>query len=276
MDSGLIFAIVVALWLACLIPDWIRRREHLSSSRTKDRFSGAMRVLARRRRDDAPVRPAGGPVYVLGPPLAAVAALGASAGTVESEVMPPSAAPPAGCATSLRSGRTRPGWWRRVRSVLCGSVLVLALLATPALAVMATLGTLRPAAPLASLAVAIGTLAVLRWTAVLGSRAEARRRRTVAAAPAQRRPVTAVVVAPSVLDRAERREDDGSRRASSGPITPDGTWTPVPVPPPTYLLKAAAPLRPAPPAKPAAAEPPLNPLLPDLDVVLERRRAAGD
>ncbi|MFP5347375.1 MAG: hypothetical protein ACLGIA_10125 [Actinomycetes bacterium] len=273
MDSGLIFAIVVALWLAYLIPDWIRRREHLSSSRTKDRFSEAMRVLARRS-DAAPgAREPGGPVYVLGPPLGEVPALGASPVSGFTSAASSAGTAPDPAVRVLY--RERRGRWARVWSVVFATLLVVALLATPVLAVIAGLGTVTPAVPLASLAVAVGTLAVLRWTTVLRSRAAARRRRVVAAAPAQRRPVEAVVVAPSTVAPTGGHEDDGGRRASSPRAATDGTWTPVPVPPPTYLLKAAAPQRPAPPQA-AAPEPAAASVLPDLDVVVERRRVAGE
>jgi hypothetical protein len=65
----------------------------------------------------------------------------------------------------------------------------------------------------------------------------------------------------------------------------DGTWVPVPVPPPTYTLKPVAPRRePAPlepaldpaavPQQPAATAQPVSADV-DLDSVLERRRAVN-
>ncbi len=46
--SGLIFLVIVGIWAAYFTQYWIRRREHLSTARTMDRFSESMRVLARR------------------------------------------------------------------------------------------------------------------------------------------------------------------------------------------------------------------------------------
>lgn len=46
--SGLIFLVIVGVWAAYFTQYWIRRREHLSTARSMDRFSESMRVLARR------------------------------------------------------------------------------------------------------------------------------------------------------------------------------------------------------------------------------------
>ncbi len=46
--SSLIFLVIVAIWVAYLIQHWVRRREHLATARSVDRFSEAMRVLERR------------------------------------------------------------------------------------------------------------------------------------------------------------------------------------------------------------------------------------
>jgi hypothetical protein len=45
--SSLIFVLVIAIWAAYLLQHWLRRREHLSTARTIDRFSASMRVLDR-------------------------------------------------------------------------------------------------------------------------------------------------------------------------------------------------------------------------------------
>lgn len=46
--NGLIFLVVVAIWAAYFVQYWIRRRDHLATARSMDRFSESMRVLARR------------------------------------------------------------------------------------------------------------------------------------------------------------------------------------------------------------------------------------
>lgn len=44
-SSSLIFIVVVAIWAAYLVQYWVRRRDHLATIRSVDRFSAAMRVL---------------------------------------------------------------------------------------------------------------------------------------------------------------------------------------------------------------------------------------
>src|SRR4051794_10576860 len=46
--SSLIFLVIVVIWVAYLIQHWVRRREHLATARSVDKFSEAMRVLERR------------------------------------------------------------------------------------------------------------------------------------------------------------------------------------------------------------------------------------
>ena len=46
--SSLIFLVIVAIWVAYLVQHWVRRREHLATARSVDKFSEAMRVLERR------------------------------------------------------------------------------------------------------------------------------------------------------------------------------------------------------------------------------------
>ncbi len=48
MSSGLIYAVIVGLWAAVLVPMWLRRHDEASESRSVDRFEGAMRTLSRR------------------------------------------------------------------------------------------------------------------------------------------------------------------------------------------------------------------------------------
>lgn len=48
MPNSLIFVIILAVWAAYLIQHWIRRRDHVATARSVDRFSEAMRVLERR------------------------------------------------------------------------------------------------------------------------------------------------------------------------------------------------------------------------------------
>lgn len=45
--SSLIFLVVIAIWVAYLLQHWLKRRDHLATARSVDRFSEAMRVLDR-------------------------------------------------------------------------------------------------------------------------------------------------------------------------------------------------------------------------------------
>jgi hypothetical protein len=46
--SSLVFLVLIAIWAAYLLQHWVRRREYLATARSVDRFSAAMRVLERR------------------------------------------------------------------------------------------------------------------------------------------------------------------------------------------------------------------------------------
>ena len=46
--GNLVFLVIVAIWAVYLVQHWIRRREHVATARSVDRFSEAMRVLERR------------------------------------------------------------------------------------------------------------------------------------------------------------------------------------------------------------------------------------
>lgn len=48
--SSLIFLVILAVWAAYLVQHWVRRRDHIATARSVDRFSEAMRVLERRQR----------------------------------------------------------------------------------------------------------------------------------------------------------------------------------------------------------------------------------
>ncbi|WP_020575964.1 hypothetical protein [Actinopolymorpha alba] len=48
MGTGLIYAAIVAAWAAYLVPLWLRRYDEAATARSMDRFSTAVRVLARR------------------------------------------------------------------------------------------------------------------------------------------------------------------------------------------------------------------------------------
>lgn len=64
-SSGLIFAVVVGLWAAYLVPMWLRRQDELNEARPTERFTTAIRLLAGRaaleRRAERELRRGGDP-----------------------------------------------------------------------------------------------------------------------------------------------------------------------------------------------------------------------
>lgn len=47
--SSLVFVVILAVWAVYLVQHWVRRREHIATAKSVDRFSESMRVLERRR-----------------------------------------------------------------------------------------------------------------------------------------------------------------------------------------------------------------------------------
>jgi hypothetical protein len=290
--GSLIFVVIIAVWAAYLIQHWIRRRDHVATARSVDRFSEAMRVLERRRR-----MPAAEPSAPAPPTHAAAPARPAhpdvAVKRAESRRRPQLVSAPTG-----RDGRTV----RRLGAVLRALVLVTGALSLAAGAVATALSlapwwTAPAGAGVFVLAVGVVRLTVPRRTGTSARRRSRRpSRATAAPAPARthaRRPVdhritTAPVAAARVRGSAplyvpapRRVEAVAAERPApaTAPVaatadhlaptaqrsTPDlydlqaveaaaadpvpaapaaepepGTWQPVPVPPPTYTLKARA------------------------------------
>ncbi|MGC5582934.1 hypothetical protein ACQE98_02380 [Ornithinimicrobium sp. W1679] len=307
--SSLIFVVILAVWAVYLVQHWVRRRDHLATARSVDRFSEAMRVLERRRAlprpetaevaprpyDTSPLRPARPEVVVKrhdAPAGLARAAHGARA------VAPPPAVRRAQVANRLR-----------------GAALLVSSVVLVAASGLAMAGTLPRWSALAAVAFLGLTVGVVRWSAAQERAARRRPVRaprvvTTAARPAGRRAphraptpehadrpgqrpagrtadhalaaqslavttrpgsrrsgarrtvVAADRPAPALYDVAaveaglDRRSavsgagptgGDPSGATSPAVATPSardgaagGTWDPVPVPPPTYALKARA------------------------------------
>ena len=207
MGNGLILLVFVGVWLAVLVPMALRSHDNATSLRSTDRFSDAMKVLSR--------RPGGRDVLV--PAHSSQAVLSATR-------TPRPVAPAEEPAPALTAAQ------RRVRAL---SVLV-------ALALITLLGGLLVPALLAVHAVAdllvVAFVVHLRRQAVL--RAERARRRPRPARPRvagipdrmPRRPAPLAAPLPAPAARYEDR-----------PLA-TGTWDPVPVPLPSYVGKATAPV----------------------------------
>jgi hypothetical protein len=244
VGSGLILLVIVGAWLAVLVPMALRSHESAASLTSVDRFSDAMRVLSRR--DDR-----------------------------RSVVVPRRPSSPGSTVAERR---------RRTLLVLLGCTLLslgLALFGMPLMLVVHVGCDL----------LLLGFVVHLRRQAVLKAERRARLRDRHFAAPAVARPARRTRVA-GIPERMPRRPDAltaslpaPAARYDEAPVTVDTTWSPVPVPPPTYVGKPVAPSRPPrvldltkPGEWAATLEDSGLDILdegPELDDILERRKAAG-
>ncbi|MEO7236148.1 MAG: hypothetical protein ABIW80_12340 [Lapillicoccus sp.] len=273
--SSLIFFVIVAIWVAYLIQHWVRRREHLATARSVDRFSEAMRLLERRSPLPATMlagvtpsaSPATSPASVVRAPVSSPlrARHGAGGGGSGASGSPAGPVHPVPPIELVPHRTTTQVLLRRVRGVF----FLAALAAVPATLILSAAHILK----WLSLALAVTALVVavvwLRVSALQEQKARHARRaelrrlerlRAVAPVPMVRR-----------TDRAEgveRADREAFVRPTVEPVpapvaadvapTPDpvvdpDAWQPVPVPPPTYTLKEPA-YRPEPALRPVPIE----------------------
>lgn len=274
--SSLVFVIILAVWAVYLVQHWVRRRDHLATARSVDRFSEAMRVLERRRvltapAEDAPRSYAASPLRPARPGRPEVVVKQRPAGATA-------------VGPSREHRRARLGARARALVLLTGSLTMVVL---AGLAVARVLPPWSALVGVAACALAVGGV---RWSVARQSAG----RRAASAPVARRRPVAAPATtrtrqgqghehAPAapedhhqfaaqtaavalragssrsrlgeLYDIAEvegalaTAEADIPEAAPSAPAAElaatatepaEGTWQPVPVPPPTYTFKAKA------------------------------------
>jgi hypothetical protein len=290
--------VVVGLWIAYLVPHKLRHRQQLLESRTDDRFSAALRVLAvtgpegsgRRQRADVAraVRPdcaredqkRTGLLHAgTGAPV--VTTPGADNGG--SDVDRPHGTQDRIGADAVRRAATlhaahaaataRRGAAARRRGAIAGVLaaatavtwVLVAVTATPLLAAVAPSVLLVSVVGLGRRAVVQGQQAEAEWQRRIAEAAE-QARRSVAARPgrvsAGGRAVRASATETQAIPQVKAETDRAGRVWSGG--REGDSWSPVPVPAPTYTMKASAPRRePAPlgevegstAVRPAAATP---------------------
>ncbi|USQ75828.1 hypothetical protein [Ornithinimicrobium cryptoxanthini] len=329
MPNSLIFVVILAVWAAYLIQHWIRRRDHVATARSVDRFSEAMRVLERRQRmpraDLSAAAPRSYSISVTRPAhpevmvkraqhgSAAVAVSGSPAPAAARRVARPAARPvsrPAARSTArgsvpTGSSRSRTPLLRAVALALgvlalAAGVTVWAIGLTQWWAAVAGAGALllaltfvrfsvgtqqrratspvraraageshragrthsgqrrpdmasargRRGAPPADAAAAAPAHAVAHAGAVAVELYDVEAMEGASAADAAAQDGTARLAAASAVESAELLGDDVETGAELEP----GTWAPVPVPPPTYTLKAKAIRAPGGAAAPVAVE----------------------
>jgi len=289
--SGLIFLVIIAIWATYLLQHWVRRREHLATARSVDRFSDAMRVLERHAPLPALDLAARQPrSFVVSParafrPEVVVARPQAS-------TSPPSGRPAAEARAPRGIHALGGKSARRIRGLSFLVLLALVVVVAPLAAVSLMPWWSFPSA----LAVLAVDFAILRHAAVAersarrshasSRRARAAVHRTARPAPGAARPVTHPAAPPQVQPEpvvvTSVVVGGSAIEPRALPADADLTgWAPVPVPPPTYTLKAKAE-RPE-PAPAAVIEPqPVRPssfdgLVDDdeLDGLLDRRAAGA-
>ncbi len=238
--SSLIFLVIVAIWVAYLIQHWVRRREHLATARSVDKFSEAMRVLERR----TPL-----------PTTMLAEATSASGAETSKDSRPEVVVKHASVSSPLRARRGETPLppahpvplielvphktaaqvaLRRARGIL----FLAALVAVPVTLVLSVVNILKWLSVGIALVVLVGSVVWLRVSAIeeqQARKAQRLQKRRLEEArhrvPATARP-TRTVAAPA----AEREDTHTSLAAEETP----GGWKPVPVPPPTYTLKEPA------------------------------------
>ncbi|MEO3936346.1 hypothetical protein V3N99_06250 [Dermatophilaceae bacterium Soc4.6] len=259
--GSLIFLVIVAVWAVYLVQHWIRRRDHLATARSVDRFSDAIRVLERRTTPMTSTTSSYAASAATGPALVGRPAPGgrrAAARTPSGPRTPP----------VRRPGRTaaRPGVLaRRIR----GLVVLAALVALPLTVLLSAVSVL----PWGSVPVGLAGLAVVvAWTRASVRREQAvrraarvgERRRVRAPRQATVDAVSSPTVSPSAPAVPGVVEPDGQQQQEVEPVSAEPAlydlmavdeavrvaaaaavfaqeWSPVPVPTPTYMLKDSAP-----------------------------------
>ena len=245
--SSLIFLVLIAIWAAYLLQHWVRRREHLATARSVDRFSDAMRVLERRSAlpefDLSAPRPRSYAISPARPSRPEVVVKRAHS------VRPDAPTAPAAAVSDAAVRPTRVFHFlagvsaRRVRGLSLLASLSLLLVVSP----LAALSVLPWWSIPGVVAALLADVAWLRRVAVserVTRRTDSQARGSAAgtAHPGARRSAhfedesePEPVVVPAVAAAAEIAESIES------PAEADlSGWAPVPVPPPTYTLKAKA------------------------------------
>jgi hypothetical protein len=266
--------VVVGLWIAYLVPHKLRHRQQLLESRTDDRFSDALRVLAvtgpegssRRRRADVArsVRPDCGPVDkrvgLLTPGRGARVVETDRGGThvdrphgTQDRIGADAARRAAQLHAAHAAATARRGAAARRRGLLAG-VLLVAAVAGWVVAGVTALGVLAGVVPTVLLATVLG---LGRHAVVQGRAAEAEWERRIAEATAPLRAREARAARRAEPGRAVRPSSTDTQAITRVRVDADGmpaqpvrdggregdTWSPVAVPRPTYAMKAPAPRR---------------------------------
>ena len=222
VGSGVIIALAAVLWLAYLVPTWLRRREYLATERNALRLQQTLRIMAetsevpQQVRAETTARNAAQQERVLKKQLQRTAAIAeaqdaAVARAAARRLAETQPAIAADVATSSSASRRL----RRSRAIT-SAILLAGFFATAAGVLLAASGAWMLLA--VGAAVSVGSLAMLGQMASVG-RARAELARSLRSRPALVVDAPRMVVAPAAPVQA--------------------TWTPVPVPRPLYMSRPA-------------------------------------
>ncbi|MEP7034206.1 MAG: hypothetical protein ABI934_01380 [Actinomycetota bacterium] len=242
--SGLIFLVIIAIWATYLLQHWVRRREHLATARSVDRFSDAMRLLERRMPSPALDLPATQPRSYAPSPLRPSRP---EVAVKTARPIPVQTRPPAAVRANVGFRALAGMSARRVRglSLLASLSLVVVVATLVALSILSW--WVLPAA----LGVLAGDFAALRHAAVAeraarrattsARRARATVGRTATPAPPWSALATSAPAVPFSMQPEPTASAVQGAALEQLPLQADlSGWAPVPVPPPTYTLKAKA------------------------------------
>jgi hypothetical protein len=281
--SAVIYAAIVVMWAVVLVPMWLRRHDAATESRSVDRFSTAMRTLARR------TTSAPGRRYVVMPRRSA-------AGVSVHVSGAPTTNRAERVATAVLAGvaRSKPVRRRGKASLVARRRrMLLGLLAVTTLTVL--LGATGVISWPLQIVVDVILLSYCLHLRMQARRAAAvsRQRRRATVAPAAAAPTTPAAPVVAAYEPAAPvfapPVDQPMPAAEPEPVAgvdDEDSWEPVPVPRPTYAMKPPAPAyeadptyappvyRPEPDAEPIPA--PVAEVDTDLEDILDRRWAVND
>jgi len=272
VGSGLIYAVIIGMWVAYFIPLWLRRHEERAEARSADRFSHAMRILSRRHAAGDQKQPSPTPVRAGG----ALTSVGAPRHSPHSS-------------RGVGDLRRQPSKLAFRRRRILAALFVLACATAAAAPLSAVTWQMAAGTLCATLIYLIHLRLQARRSRQLSRTRQSIRRRSLARLSRlesadrifhARRALRAERAAAAAERVAEAARAEGHRQS-------DG-WQPVPVPLPTYVTKPVAPPHPAErpggdhrePFDQTAVAPPV-PKAPsedadELSEIIERRRAVND
>ena len=243
--SSLIFLVIVAIWVAYLIQHWVRRREHLATARSVDKFSEAMRVLERR----TPL-----PTTML---AEATTPSGSGADTAK-DSRPEVVVKHASVSSPLRARHRGEAplppahpvplielvphktaaqvALRRARGIL----FLAALVAVPVTLVLSVAHVLKWLSVGIALLALVGSVVWLRVSAIQEQAARKAQRLQKRRLEEARHRVSANAAPDAHRRRSDPTADREDAQTPSAAEETPGGWKPVPVPPPTYTLKEPA------------------------------------